>query len=54
LNALAIYYREDRDLANFMKYNELVEGFSGADAQAAAAKYFHLDRMIQVTLNPED
>ncbi len=54
LNSLAVYYREGRELSDFMKFNELIEGFSGDDAQAAAAKYFNLDQMVQVTLNPED
>ena len=54
LNSLAVYYREGRELSDFMKFNELVEGFSAEDAQAAAAKYFNLDNMIQVTLYPED
>ncbi|NQV40897.1 MAG: insulinase family protein [Candidatus Marinimicrobia bacterium] len=54
LNSLAVYYREGRELSDFMKFNELIEGFSGEDAQAAAAKYFNLERMVQVTLNPED
>jgi len=54
LNSLAVYYREGRDLADFMKFNELIDSFSADHAQAAAAKYFHLDDMIQVTLNPED
>ena len=54
LNSLAVYYREGRELSDFMKFNELIEGFSAEDAQAAAAKYFDLDRMVQVTLNPED
>jgi len=53
LNSLAVYYREGRDLENFMKFNELIEGFSAEDAQAAATKYFNLDNMIQVTLYPE-
>jgi len=54
LNSLAVYYREGRELSDFMKFNELIEGFSAEDAQAAAVKYFDLDRMVQVTLNPED
>jgi len=54
LNSLAVYYREGRELSDFMKFNELIEGFSAEDAQAAAAKYFDLDHMVQVTLNPED
>jgi len=54
LNSLAVYYREGRDLENFMKFNELIEGFDGEDAQVAAAKYFNLDNMIQVTLYPEN
>ncbi len=54
LNSLAVYYREDRDLDDFMKFNELIEGFDAADAQAAANKYFNLDNMIQVTLYPKD
>jgi len=54
LNSLAVYYREGRELSDFMKFNELIEGFTAADAQAAAAKYFDLDHMVQVTLNPED
>jgi len=54
LNSLAVYYREGRELSDFMKFNELIEGFSAEDAQAAAAQYFDLDSMIQVTLNPED
>ncbi|MEA3285761.1 MAG: insulinase family protein [Candidatus Marinimicrobia bacterium] len=54
LNSLAVYYREGRDLENFMKFSELIEGFDAEDAQAAAAKYFDLDNMIQVTLYPED
>lgn len=54
LNSLAVYYREGRDLSDFMKFNELIEGFSGQAAQAAATEYFNLDNMIQVTLNPED
>ena len=53
LNSLAVYYREDRDLADFMKFNELIEGFNGEAAQKAAARYFDLNNMIQVTLNPE-
>ncbi len=54
LNSLAVYYREGRELSNFMKFNELIEGFTAEDAQAAAAKYFNMDNMIQVTLNPEN
>ena len=54
LNSLAIYYREGRDLENFMKFHELIEGFDAEDAQAAASKYFDLDNMIQVTLYPEN
>lgn len=54
LNSLAVYYREGRDLSDFMKFNELIEGFSAEDAQAAAAKYFNLENMIQVTLYPEN
>jgi len=54
LNSLAVYYREGRELSDFMRFNELIEGFSGKAAQQAAARYFDLDRMIQVTLNPED
>ena len=54
LNSLTVYYREGRELSDFMKFNELIEGFSADDAQAAAAQYFDLDRMVQVTLNPED
>lgn len=54
LNSLAVYYREGRELSDFMKFNELIEGFDAKDAQAAAAKYFDLDRMVQVTLNPEN
>ena len=54
LNSLAVYYREGRELSDFMKFNELIEGFSGEAAQAAAARYFNLDQMVQVTLNPED
>jgi zinc protease len=54
LNSLAVYYREGRELSDFMKFNELIDGFSAEDARAAAAKYFDLDNMIQVTLNPED
>ena len=53
LNSLAVYYREGRELSDFMKFNALIEGFDAEDAQAAAAKYFDLDRMVQVTLNPE-
>ena len=54
LNSLAVYYREGRELSDFMKFNELIEGFSGEAAQAAAARYFNLENMIQVTLDPED
>ncbi len=54
LNSLAVYYREGRDLDNFMKFNELIEGFSARDAQIAAAQYFNFDNMIQVTLYPEN
>ncbi|MEA3288422.1 MAG: insulinase family protein [Candidatus Marinimicrobia bacterium] len=54
LNYLTVYYREGRDLADFMKYNELVDGFSAQDAQAVAAKHFDLNNMIQVTLYPEN
>ncbi len=54
LNSLAVYYREGRELSDFMKFNELIEGFEAAHAQAAASKYFDMDNMIQVTLNPED
>lgn len=54
LNSLTVYYRESRDLSDFMKFNELIEGFSAKDAQAAAVRYFNLDNMIQVTLFPED
>ena len=54
LNSLTVYYREGRDLADFMKFNELIEGFSAAAAQATAQQYFHLDNMVQVTLNPEN
>ena len=54
LNSLAVYYREGRDLDNFMKFNELIDGFSAEAAQTAALKYFDLENMIQVTLNPED
>lgn len=53
LNSLAVYYREGRELTDFMKFNELIEGFDAGDAQSAAARYFDLDNMIQVTLNPE-
>ncbi len=54
LNSLTVYYREGRDLSHIMKFNELVEGFSAEDAQAAAVKYFNLENMIQVTLYPEN
>lgn len=54
LNSLAIYYREDRDLADFMQFNELIDSFSAEAAQSAAQRYFNLDDMIQVTLNPEN
>ena len=54
LNSLAVYYREGRELSDFMKFNELIEGFSAEAAHAAAAKYFDTDNMIQVTLYPED
>ncbi|MCF7823338.1 MAG: insulinase family protein [Candidatus Marinimicrobia bacterium] len=54
LNSLAVYYREGRDLSNFMKFNELIEGFTGEAAQQAAVRYFKMDDMIQVTLYPED
>ena len=54
LNSLEVYYREGFDLSDFMKYNELIDGFSAESAQAAAAKYFDMDNMIQVTLYPED
>ncbi len=54
LNSLAVYYREGRELSDFMKFNELIEGFSGEAAQAAAARYFNLENMIQVTLDPAD
>ena len=53
LNSLAVYYREGRDLSDFMKFNELIDGFNGGTAQTAAAKYFDMDNMIQVTLIPE-
>ena len=54
LNSLEVYYREGFNLSDFMKYNELIDGFSAESAQAAAAKYFDMDNMIQVTLYPED
>ncbi|MCF7807396.1 MAG: insulinase family protein [Candidatus Marinimicrobia bacterium] len=54
LNSLAVYYRENRDLADFMKFNELIEGFSAEAAQQAAQRYFDMDNMIQVTLYPEN
>ncbi|NQV16040.1 insulinase family protein [bacterium] len=53
LNSLVLYYQEDRDLDEFMKFSELIEGFSAEAAQSAAERYFNLDNMIQVTLNPE-
>lgn len=54
LNSLAVYYRENRDLEKFMKFNELIEGFSAEAAQQAAQRYFDMDNMIQVTLYPEN
>ena len=54
LNSLEVYYREGRELSDFMKFNELIEGFSAESAHAAAAKYFNMDNMIQVTLYPEN
>jgi len=54
LNSLAVYYREGRDLSKFMQFNELIEGFSAEAARKAAARYFNLDNMIQITLYPEN
>jgi len=54
LNSLTVYYRENRDLSKFMKFNELIEGFSAEAAHQAAEKYFDMDNMIQVTLYPEN
>jgi len=54
LNSLAVYYRENRDLSDFMKFDELVDGFTAEAAQSAAARYFDLENMIQITLYPEN
>jgi zinc protease len=54
LNSLAVYYQEGRELSDFMKFNELIEGFDAETAQATAVKYFDMNNMIQVTLLPEN
>ena len=54
LNSLAVYYQEDRELGDFMKFEELIDDFSAKAAQKAANTYFDLDNMIQVTLYPEN
>jgi len=54
LNALTSYYRDGRDLSKFMQFEELIEGLNGEAIQAAAKRHFDLDKMVQITLYPEE